>query len=1140
MALDVNGVGCSSSSYGSTKRRKYDVFLSFRGEDTRTSFTDHLYDSLRRKGLRTFRHEEGLERGQYINPSLLQAIEESCSAIVVLSPGFASSTWCLDELQKILHSKKEVGLQVFPIFYGVDPSDVRKQKGSFEEAFMKHEERFTQDKMKVHRWRHVLEEVASLSGWDSRNKHETEFIESIAKEMKSKLHDESPFDLGALVGIESKLDELESLIAIDSEGVRSIGIWGTGGLGKTTLARAFYDWKCKDFEVCCFLHNIREEYEKGDLISLQRNLLFSLNNKRSVEVDDCYEGIKLIKNMLQDRKILLVLDDVSDIGQLEYLAREQGWFGNGSRIILTIRGMRLLSLYDVSAQYNIGFLSGDQSLQLFRQNAFKGKNQPNEGYLILSKNVIEYAGGLPLVLKVLGSLLCGRTIEEWEDALAKFKKVPPKDILKILNVCFDRLDDKEKTIFLDIACFFNGIDKDRVTQILETFDEDLYPKIGITILIEKSLVINREGRLWVHHILQDMGKYIVLQESFDKRSRIMSLKDANDVLKTNKGIGAIRGIALSLEKSSDELWDPEAFSKMSNLKLLIISSCSSHVSRCQLNLPRGLKSLPNELRVFEWEGYPLDSLPRHTQPDKLVHLKMRHSKLKQLWRGTQSLQRLMSIDLSHSKYLIKTPNFDGIPNLERLILKGCSNLVEIHQSLGQHKNLVIVNLKGCIKVKILPRKFEMDRLQTFVLSGCSKIRKLPEFGKDMKCLSKLDLEDTSISKLPESLGNLIGLAELDLSGCKNLVCLPNNDCKLIARNIITISGWSKLSRMPEDLNENGALEVLDVGCRISKEAQSICEYNGQAHSLTSWSRFSLLRKAFGFQRPSNSINLFLSPSFSSLTELHLECCNLYDGSLPDNISSFASLATLNLSGNNFIDLPSGLISNLSKLQWIVLFDCPMLKSLPQLPSNLSVIWANGSPSMEHYICSQKLWEFIDSFQSQPDFMQPGRQLIIPGSEVPSWFHNQDYFCEKELNDRNVSFIVSTPEYCRRSEWWGIATCLVIENDLANDEEFDAVWWTSRFPNDEFPNTYGCSVIVLQADWSRQLCIIYIRCSSLVVNKLQMVFFTGLKTLGNDESPKSKVRKCGWRVVCKEDVETWNECCSSINDGIIVSPKRQAT
>ncbi|XP_054818386.1 TMV resistance protein N-like isoform X2 [Prosopis cineraria] len=594
------------------------------------------------------------------------------------------------------------------------------------------------------------------------------------------------------------------------------------------------------------------------------------------------------------------------------------------------------------------------------------------------------------------------------------------------------------------------MDKDHVTQILETFDEDLYLKIGITVLIEKSLVINHEGHLWVHHILQDMGKYIVLQESFDKRSRIMSLKDANDVLKTNKGTGAIRGIALTLEKSSDALWDPEAFSKMSNLKLLIISSCSSYVSRCLLNLPRGLKSLPNELRVFEWEGYSLDSLPRHTQLDELVHLKMQHSRLKELWRGAQSLQKLMSIDLSHSKYLIKTPDFDGIPNLERLILKGCSNLVEIHQSLGQHKNLVIVNLKGCTKVKTLPKKLEMDRLQTFVLSGCSKIRKLPEFGKDMKCLSNLDLDYTAISKLPESLGNLTGLAELTLSGCKNLVCLPNNVCKLIARKTIKISGWSKLSRMPKDLNENGALEVLEVGRQISEEAQSICEYNGQAHSSTSRNCFSLPWKAFRLQRPSSSINLFLSSSFSSLTELNLESCNLYDGSLPDDISSFTSLASLNLSGKNFIDLPSGLISKLSKLRCIGLFDCPMLKSLPQLPSNLSVILASGSPSMEHYICSQKLWEFTESFQSQvhnindvsishdsegyklfhlsrlsgivtwdsqiPNFfMQPARQLLIPGSEVASWFHNQDYFCEKEWDHPNVSFIVSIPDHCRRSE-----------------------------------------------------------------------------------------------------------------------------
>ncbi|KAK4276106.1 hypothetical protein QN277_019095 [Acacia crassicarpa] len=163
MAHNADGVGCSSSSSCSTKRWKYHVFVSFRGEDTQTNFTDHLYAALIRKGLKTFRDEEELERGQSIQSSLLQAIEESRSAIVVLSPSYASSTWCLDKLQKIICLKEESSLQVFPIFYEVDPSDVKKQKGSFAEAFKKHEERFTHDKMKVQGWWNALEKAATIS-----------------------------------------------------------------------------------------------------------------------------------------------------------------------------------------------------------------------------------------------------------------------------------------------------------------------------------------------------------------------------------------------------------------------------------------------------------------------------------------------------------------------------------------------------------------------------------------------------------------------------------------------------------------------------------------------------------------------------------------------------------------------------------------------------------------------------------------------------------------------------------------------------------------------------------------------------------------------------------------------------------------
>ena len=103
---------------------KYDVFLNFRGEDTRNTFTSHLYSALKQSGFSTFMDDEKLERGECIALDLLRAIEESRFCIVVLSKNYASSTWCLDELVKIIECKKHTELRVSPVFYYVDPFDV--------------------------------------------------------------------------------------------------------------------------------------------------------------------------------------------------------------------------------------------------------------------------------------------------------------------------------------------------------------------------------------------------------------------------------------------------------------------------------------------------------------------------------------------------------------------------------------------------------------------------------------------------------------------------------------------------------------------------------------------------------------------------------------------------------------------------------------------------------------------------------------------------------------------------------------------------------------------------------------------------------------------------------------------------------
>lgn len=153
------------SSYSSTPIFSYDVFLSFRGEDTRRSFTDHLYYALNKSRIFTFRDDERLERGKIIVSELFNAIEESRIAVVVLSKSYASSTWCLLEMSKIIESKQKRGLIILPVFYNVERSMVRDHLGSFGEAFSRHEVTFKDNMEIVIKWKSALTEMADFHGW---------------------------------------------------------------------------------------------------------------------------------------------------------------------------------------------------------------------------------------------------------------------------------------------------------------------------------------------------------------------------------------------------------------------------------------------------------------------------------------------------------------------------------------------------------------------------------------------------------------------------------------------------------------------------------------------------------------------------------------------------------------------------------------------------------------------------------------------------------------------------------------------------------------------------------------------------------------------------------------------------------------
>ena len=159
-----------TASSSTTISRNYDVFLSFTGCDTRKNFTDHLYTTLRAYGIRTFRDDEELEKGGDIASDLSRALEESTIFLIVFSKNYAYSKWCLNELVKIIEVKNQKERLVLPIFYHVDPSDVRNQRGSFGEALASHKRDANEEKKEmIQKWRTALKEGANLSGYHVDN-----------------------------------------------------------------------------------------------------------------------------------------------------------------------------------------------------------------------------------------------------------------------------------------------------------------------------------------------------------------------------------------------------------------------------------------------------------------------------------------------------------------------------------------------------------------------------------------------------------------------------------------------------------------------------------------------------------------------------------------------------------------------------------------------------------------------------------------------------------------------------------------------------------------------------------------------------------------------------------------------------------
>ncbi|XP_016566173.2 disease resistance protein RUN1 [Capsicum annuum] len=901
----------------------YDVFLSFRGEDTRKTFIGHFYTRLCQVGVDTFIDDEELRKGDVISTKLEKTIEVSRISVVVFSKNYASSSWCLDELVKILECRDKLKQIVLPVFYDVDPSQVRNQSGCFGEGFAMRKERSFGDE-RMEKWKAALTEAANLSGWDLQNVangHESKFIESIIKQVLQVVN-QTPLDVAwHPIGVDTRVEHIELLLQNECEDeVRMVGIYGVGGIGKTTLAKAIYNQTCHRFDSSCFLSNVRAEADAfNGLVKLQEQLLNQILKTKDVKVSSVAEGVNLIKTKLGSKKVLIILDDIDHMSQLESLTRERSWFGAGSLIVVTTRDEHLLCRLRENERYEAKLLNDNEALQLFSLHAFNGSFPPHE-YVNLAKDIIKYSGGLPLALVTLGSHLQGRSTEEWRYEFKKLRAIPHRDIQKILQISFDGLDRDIQSVFLDIACAFHGFSKDEVCKTLNACG--FSSESAIATLVQRQL-LQRGHFLVMHDLVRDMGREIVSMESPrdpGKRSRLFNPQEVRDVLQGNKGSENVEVLVVERGAFKGMNLSTKAFQKMINLRVLNIDD---------LNISGDFELLSKELRWLSWEECPLKCIPSNFPFEKLVVLNMRESNIQEFSSNFQHCRNLKDLNLANCKHLGRTPNFNGSLSLETLCLTGCSNLKEIHPSIGNLNRLTGLFMMDCKKISNLPSSIcKLKSLQYLNIRSCSSLLTLPVDIGDMQSLRHLLACDTGIKQLPRSLEMIRDLSILEL-GTRNV-----ENKRSFSGRIVQIQSLS-----------SSVSHLSLTYCNLSE-----ADIPGDVWSLSSLQHLDLSGNSFRCLH-------FDFSKLRSLTSLFLNNC--------ENLHTLSSLSNKNLCKLE--------IANCEKLVDITGFD-----NLP----------LQGQIDMRY--CTSLQNPFNEGFFSAAalSFLPEKLEIYLQSTEIPDWCSNQ--------------------------------------------------------------------------------------------------------------------------------------------------------
>ncbi|CAN7075801.1 unnamed protein product [Brassica oleracea var. botrytis] len=878
--------------------------------------------------------------------------------------------------------KEELVQTVIPVFYKVDPTDVKKQAGDFGKVFKKTCKGKTNEV--IVKWSQALSKVATLAGYHSMNwDNEAKMIEDVAIDVANKLFNSTlSRDFDEFIGMEAHMKNISLFLRADLDEVRMIGIWGPAGIGKTTIARCLFNQLSHTFQYSVFLMNVKamctppvcsDNYNVK--LHLQQKLLSQLlNQKEDLEISH----LGVAQERLKDKKVLVVLDNVDRLVQLEAMAKETCWFGHGSRIIITTQDRKILKAHGITDIYKVYFPSNREAIQMFCMYAF-GKKSPEDGFEKLVWEVTRLVGKLPLGLRVMGSHFRGMSKQEWENELPELWRCLDGEIENILMFGYNALSHDNKNVFLHIACFFNNEWKEKVAEHLSTRFTNMRQRLNVLadkslISLESSLISLESELVIMHDLLVQLGRDIVRKQSSEpgQRQFLVDERETCELL-ADDAAGSRSVIGITLDRG-DVNMSERAFEGMSNLQFL----------RLNVGPYGGQSYLSRKLRLLHWSNFPMTCLHCIPNPDLLVELIMYDSNLEKLWEGTKPLSNLKWVDLAQSKNLKDVSSLSTATSLEELNLTGCSSLVELPSSIGNAIHLKKLDLSGCSSLVELPSSIgNAIHLKKLDLTGCSSLVELPSSIGNAIHLKKLDLSGcSSLVELPSSIGNAIHLKKLDLTGCSSLVELPSSIGNAIHLKKLDLSGCSSLVELPSSIGNAIHLKKLDLtGCSSLVELpSSLGNAIGNLDYLDFCDCSSLVRVPSSIGNATN-LKEFDFSRCSSLVEL------------PASIGNLQKLYSLTLKECHKLEvLPVNI--NLKSLRILDLSDCSLMQCFPEISTNIKYMYLTGT-AIKQVPSSISLWprlidlhmSYSENLKEFPHVLDTMTVLVMSNTEIqeiPPW------------------------------------------------------------------------------------------------------------------------------------------------------------